>query len=184
MKPLSPLSRGFTLIELLVVISIISLLSSVVISAVNSARLKGYDAVRAQNLVEVGKALNAYYADNGFYPVPNGNGGVSYGTSNFAGHCNAGGGVAQNSSMYTPPSTAVNPLIPNYIATLPTDPKENPAFSVNTCCYLYTATANDFKFKLTTCPMANGAGPTNYLKDPNSGDVNGWAVYTPGASTW
>jgi len=41
-------SRGFTLIELLVVISIIGLLSSVVMSSVNTARKRADDTQRNQ----------------------------------------------------------------------------------------------------------------------------------------
>ena len=56
---------GFTLIELLVVISIIGLLSSVVLSALNSARSKGRDTQRIQNIEEVKKAIALYYSNNG-----------------------------------------------------------------------------------------------------------------------
>lgn len=77
-------STGFTLIELLVVISIISLLSSVVFTTVNSARRKGRDAARAANVKALKLALELYYDDNNGYPtVPIGNGDVSMSESTF-----------------------------------------------------------------------------------------------------
>jgi general secretion pathway protein G len=59
--------KGFTLIELLVVISIISLLSSIVISSVNSARAKGRDTAKVRTLQEVRNALQLYYTDHQYY---------------------------------------------------------------------------------------------------------------------
>lgn len=60
--------KGFTLIELLVVISIISLLSSVVLAALNDARMKARDARRISDLRQIRIALESYFADNGYYP--------------------------------------------------------------------------------------------------------------------
>jgi type II secretion system protein G len=67
-KNISNTSRGFTLIELLVVIAIISLLSSVVMSSVTSARLKARDAKKQQDIKSVSVALNMYLNDHGYMP--------------------------------------------------------------------------------------------------------------------
>lgn len=63
---------GFTLIELLIVIAIIGALSTVVLGSISKARLKARDTVRLQNLRTITQSLEAYYADNGSYPVPPG----------------------------------------------------------------------------------------------------------------
>ncbi len=52
--------KGFTLIELLVVVSIISLLSSIILSSLNSARAKGRDARRKSDLHQLQLALDLY----------------------------------------------------------------------------------------------------------------------------
>ena len=62
------LRKGFTLIELLVVISIISLLSSVVLTSVNSARKKARDARRLADMKTMQTALEFYYDQNNQYP--------------------------------------------------------------------------------------------------------------------
>lgn len=63
--------RGFTLIELLVVIAIIGLLSSVVLSSLNAARVKARDASRMAALRQISLALELYYDKYGYYPASN-----------------------------------------------------------------------------------------------------------------
>ena len=60
--------KGFTLIELLVVISIIGLLSSIVLTSVNSARAKARDARRIADLNQIQTALEFFYDSQGRYP--------------------------------------------------------------------------------------------------------------------
>lgn len=56
--------RGFTLIELLVVIAIIGLLSSVVLSSLNSAREKSRDARRLSDVKQMQTALELIFDDS------------------------------------------------------------------------------------------------------------------------
>ncbi len=62
-------SHGFTLIEFLVVIAIIGLLSSVVLSLLNTARMESRDARRINDLRQIKLALELYFDDNRSYPV-------------------------------------------------------------------------------------------------------------------
>jgi prepilin-type N-terminal cleavage/methylation domain-containing protein len=61
-------TKGFTLIELLVVIAIISLLSSVVLAALNDARAKARDARRLEDLRQINNALQIYLLSNAEAP--------------------------------------------------------------------------------------------------------------------
>lgn len=64
-------NKGFTLIELLVVIAIISLLSSIVMVSLNSARMKARDAQRVAILGQIRTAIELYFDDKGYYPQAN-----------------------------------------------------------------------------------------------------------------
>jgi type II secretion system protein G len=62
------MKKGFTLIELLVVVAIISLLSSIVMVSLNSAREKGRDAKRIRDIQEIHTAIELYILDYGQAP--------------------------------------------------------------------------------------------------------------------
>lgn len=62
-------NKGFTLIELLVVIAIISILASVVLASLNSAREKARDAKRISDVKQLQLALELYFDDNSGYPT-------------------------------------------------------------------------------------------------------------------
>lgn len=57
------------MIELLVVISIISLLTSIAMSALGTAKNKGGDTKSIQTIIQTRNALQMYFADNGSYPA-------------------------------------------------------------------------------------------------------------------
>ncbi len=63
------INRGFTLIELLVVISIISLLSSIVLTSVNSARAKARDARKQADFHAISIALQLYFDKTSTMPT-------------------------------------------------------------------------------------------------------------------
>lgn len=126
---------GFTLIELLVVISIIGLLSSVVLSALNTARSKARDTQRVRDLGELRKALALYYDKNGGYPD------TAY---------------DEYTSATASWNTAGNPLYAlvtqSFISKLPIDPKNTP-----TSNSVYVG-ANSYGYYYTTGEL----GPTAY----------------------
>ncbi|MBP6868685.1 MAG: prepilin-type N-terminal cleavage/methylation domain-containing protein [Candidatus Pacebacteria bacterium] len=64
-------NKGFTLVELLIVIAIIGILSSVVLSSLNTARLKARDARRVADFKSVSLAMELYKDSFGAYPGSN-----------------------------------------------------------------------------------------------------------------
>jgi len=65
------MKKAFTLVELLVVISIISILTIVTVSQFQTARKKANDVQRKGDLSSLGKALQMYYTDYGYFPEAN-----------------------------------------------------------------------------------------------------------------
>ena len=60
--------RGFTLIELIVVVTIIGILAAVAVSNVKNAQTKAREAALKDDLFEMRKAIDNYYADKQKYP--------------------------------------------------------------------------------------------------------------------
>ena len=113
-------SKGFTLIELLVVIAIIGILSSITLATIQSARVKGRDTERINELREIRNALELYYTDKGYYPP-----------SGCGWDCN-GYFYSYNSSW----NTFKTELAP-YIGDLPIDPVNSACAPWNNNCYSY-----------------------------------------------
>jgi len=61
-------AKGFTLIELLVVVSIISLLASIILASLRTARQKATDSTFTSLVVQIRNAMELYRSDNGYYP--------------------------------------------------------------------------------------------------------------------
>lgn len=80
-----PKARAFTLIELLVVIAIIGLLSSIVITSLNTARAKAADAQRMASVKQIQQALELFFQANGRYPGHQDPGMSSYATAPYNG---------------------------------------------------------------------------------------------------
>lgn len=81
-------NSAFTIIELLVVVSIISILSSIVMRSLNSARDKAVDATIKQGLIQMRNAYELVYSSNNSYtaliPTFNGNIGTLYVESRYS----------------------------------------------------------------------------------------------------
>jgi prepilin-type N-terminal cleavage/methylation domain-containing protein len=110
--------KGFTLIELLVVIAIISLLSSVVLASLNTARSKARDAKRLAEIRQLQTALEFFYNDYGVYPSSVGGAGCGATIPN-AGWCNSVQSLS--GGRWIRDLGTMNVLAP-YISSDPVDP--------------------------------------------------------------
>ncbi len=60
--------RGFTLIELLIVMTIIGILASIAVPSYQRSTIKAREAVLMEDLYQMRRAIDAYFADHASYP--------------------------------------------------------------------------------------------------------------------
>jgi len=60
--------KGFTLFELLTVMMIMGILAAIAIPSYKRSQIKAKESVLAEDLFQMRRAIDAYYADNGAYP--------------------------------------------------------------------------------------------------------------------
>ena len=162
--------RGFTLIELLVVISIIALLSSIVLSSLNSARDKARIATVRSSVDQIYKAFYATVVDSGntYIPKSDTSGQASSGADQsrwYLPDCSVArdttGDDRPNGEYVKQFATAIN----TYLKSVPLDPWGSPYWIDS--AYLCTAgevagcTAGSWYF-VSGSGGSNNSGPNIY----------------------
>jgi prepilin-type N-terminal cleavage/methylation domain-containing protein len=143
-------TKGFTLIELLVVVAIISLLSSIVMASLNSARAKARDAKRQSDAHQITLALGLYFSTNGVYPSSGGATAPNGGWSN------------SSDNSWTTLATQLSPFIPS----LAKDPQQSAdsnywGASGSGGAYSYINCGNSYMFVYS---LENAKGPDPGIK--------------------
>lgn len=67
-KCLRHLPRGFTLVELLIVMTVIGILASISVPSYQRSLIKARETVLMEDLYQIRRATDAYYADHAAYP--------------------------------------------------------------------------------------------------------------------
>ena len=165
-------NSGFTLIELLAVIAIIALLTTIVLGAVTSARLKARDTERMDNLHQVAVSLESYFNEHGgHYPTTEGN---------WWGTC-----AAYGSHDRSGPNGWVPDLAPDDIRILPLEGQQ----PTTATCYLYRSDGTDYKLLAHQtveydCPVNPKDALFDPVRDVAPYNECTYQISTPGGAGW
>lgn len=173
MKRFKNTRKGFTLIELLVVIAIIGVLSAVIITNLQEAKVRALDAKRKGDLVQLRNALEIYFnSHNGTYPPGTGE---------------TSGWIGNSYQANSPPdpnisSTWIPGLISSgAISTLPQDPQWDPTEQCGGWGGAYLYQSNSSHYKVLSHNPQNSDIDLATLSDPFDDPVRD-PNYSPGAS--
>jgi type II secretion system protein G len=182
---------GFTLVELMVVISVIGILSAIVYASFGSSRAIARDNIRKTDLKNLQVAIALYKAQNGHYPSA-----CDDVTANLMGNVTDTSHACSVSG-----APYIKDLIPDYIATLPQDPKAGSYGSNSMRGYLYRVNSTGSDYKLVAydvveslkiknqgddfarCPTWSGGNECDGSFSTGHEETS-YAVYSAGASGW
>ncbi len=175
-------NRGFTLIEVMVVVAIIGILASVLFASFEEGRQQSRDKFRQSELKELQLAIELYKAQNGSYPAT--------GCGQIALHWS---GPGPHPSWGMDCQDYITGLVPDYIGSLPRDPKSE---DVNGVGFIYSTNSDQSGYKLLSHQAAESLFVTSYTDEfarcPSACGVCGaiglqsnvYAVYSNGAECW
>jgi prepilin-type N-terminal cleavage/methylation domain-containing protein len=177
--------RGFSLIELLVVISIIGILMAILMMNFDEARKQSRDKVRRSDLKALQLAIETYKAQNGVYP------------SQASTNCGATDGATWSGpgpqlNWGTTCDDYIAALVPDYIASLPTDPNQELTTGVG---YVYKTNVDHSAYKVIVYDSVESqfitAQSDEFSRFPDLCGISAnnllpkqYAVYSPGAECW
>lgn len=169
MLPRTTAKSGFSLIEVVVVMLIISLMMGVVAPRFMGRTEDAMNNRRAQDLSNLQKALEMYYADHTQYPAVSG---WSSDAPNY-------GGKGYDEAGYIPG------LVPNYMEQLPRDPDST--YPDGSKGYLYRSDGQDYKILAHYTPtvFGNDQELNKYAKFYDHRRPNhAWMVSSLGGKDW
>ena len=151
---------GFTIVELLIVIVVIGILAAITIVAFNGVQDRAKFTREKSDMLNLNKAIQLYYAENGTYPIKPTWGGWSQ---------------AVNDDF-------IPGIAPKYISNTP----QMPASSDTNESYLYQSTPTGSGYKLIRYAGAGGLPQVQLTNNPLLDSVirptRGWGYWTTNAA--